>query len=93
MFISLVKSFEISLQIISSYKRSIHMQSNLDEPIQPLPKEQICGCIFLKVNISMIFRAEGLFTKTATHHFMNGSVEAVILCKDQQNDKGHVNMV
>lgn len=24
---------------------------------------------------------------------MNGSVEAIILSEDQQNDKGHVNMV
>lgn len=49
--------------------------------------------LFIKRNTPIIFRAEELFTETATHHFMNGSVEAIVLCEDQQNDKSHVNVV
>ena len=28
-----------------------------------------------------------------TYHFMNGSIEAIIFCKDQQYYKGHIHMV
>lgn len=40
----------------------------------------------------MISRAEES-TETTAHHFMDGSVEAVVLREDQQNDQSHVNVV
>lgn len=31
--------------------------------------------------------------KLSTHHLVDGAIEGIVLCKDEQNNEGHVDMM